>query len=72
MEKRIYQYEDNRLLYYQVTVENIIQFMKQKKQNVDQEDKQQKKKYSQDSNKCKHDEAGRGVDRLGQRGQGGI
>ena len=54
--------------YYQAMVEDIIQFMKQKKQNVDQEGKQQKKKDSQDSNKQKHDEGGRDGGRFGQRG----
>ena len=46
--------------YYQAKVEDIIQFIKQKKQNLDQEDKQKKKKDTQNlNNKQSRDEGGR-------------
>ena len=42
--------------YYDATVGDIIQFMKQKKRNVDLEDKQRKKKDSDIKNKRPRDE----------------
>ena len=56
--------------YYNATVEDIIQFMKQKKWNVDLEDKQRKKKDTDTKNKRSRNEGGRGGGRYGQRGRG--
>ena len=42
--------------YYNATVDDSIQFMKQKKRNVDLEDKQHKKKDTDTKNKRPRDE----------------
>ena len=46
-------------------VEDIVQFMKQKTQNVDLEDKQQKKKDTPNPNKQTRNEGGCGGGRFG-------